>query len=194
MELDANLNWKEHVKRVVAKISGFSFVLGTLRNITSMECVLSAYYAYVYSIIKYGIIFWGNSTNSKDVFIIQKRCVKQMTNSGYLDTCKPLFKKLKLLTITDVYIMELCLLVRTSPNIFPLKHQLHKHKTRYTQNLLIPKAHKTIFQKGPYYMAIKVYKNLPETIKREKNFNKFKNKIKSFLLDSTFYSLNEYLS
>ena len=38
-----------------------------------MEMLKTVYYAYFYSIISYGIIFWGNSTPSIKIFRPQKR-------------------------------------------------------------------------------------------------------------------------
>lgn len=194
IELDININWKEHVSKIVAKISSFSYVLGTLRKILNTESVIAAYYGYVYSIIKYGIIFWGNSVNAKDVFIIQKRCIRKITNSDRLDSCRPMFKNLKILTVTDIYIMELCMLVRSSTDKFPLKNSTHKYATRLTENLLIPQANKTIFQKGPYYMAIKVYNNLPHNIKQIQDTHKFKSSLNTFLVNKCHYTLSEYLT
>jgi hypothetical protein len=33
------------------------------------------YFSYFHSIIKYGIVFWGNSTNDSRVFKLQKRVI-----------------------------------------------------------------------------------------------------------------------
>jgi hypothetical protein len=36
----------------------------------------SIYFAYFHSKMKYGIIFWGNSSDSKKVFTLQKKIVR----------------------------------------------------------------------------------------------------------------------
>jgi hypothetical protein len=38
------------------------------------------YYAYFYSIIRYGVIFWGNSSYAMNVVRLQKRVVKIITS------------------------------------------------------------------------------------------------------------------
>jgi hypothetical protein len=39
------------------------------------------YYAYAHSVMSYGIIFWGNSTHSNQIFKIQKRIVRIITKA-----------------------------------------------------------------------------------------------------------------
>jgi hypothetical protein len=42
----------------------------------SSESLLVMYHAYVHSIMTFGIIFWGKSTNSDQIFKIQTRTVR----------------------------------------------------------------------------------------------------------------------
>jgi hypothetical protein len=45
----------------------------TITSILKTETSKLVYFAYFYSNMSYGIIFWGNSTDSNKVFYIQKR-------------------------------------------------------------------------------------------------------------------------
>jgi hypothetical protein len=47
-------------------------------------------------------------------------------------------------------------------------------------------------QKGVYYSGIRIYNNLPLSIRNLQNIIKFKQALKRFLLTGSFYSLNEY--
>jgi hypothetical protein len=42
-------------------------------HISNINTVKSIYYVYFHSIIKYGIIFWGNSSNNGNIFTSQKK-------------------------------------------------------------------------------------------------------------------------
>jgi hypothetical protein len=53
-------------------------------------------FSYVQSIMTRGIIFWGNSPYSINIFRIQKRIIRIITNSGKRCACMKLFKKLKI--------------------------------------------------------------------------------------------------
>jgi hypothetical protein len=46
-----------------------------------------------------GIIFWGNSSNSKMIFTLQKRTVGIMAGVKYRISCRHLFMKLEVLPL-----------------------------------------------------------------------------------------------
>ena len=50
-----------------------------------------AYFAYFHYIIRYGIIFWGNATNSCKVFKLQKRVIRIMSGAETRASCRGLF-------------------------------------------------------------------------------------------------------
>jgi len=47
----------------------------------SPETMRMVYFAYLHSILSYGIIFWGNQSYSDKIFKIQKRAIRIITNS-----------------------------------------------------------------------------------------------------------------
>jgi len=53
-----------------------------MSHIGSIDTLKSIYFAYFHSIMKYGIIFWGNSPSSKMIFTLQKRTVKIIGGLG----------------------------------------------------------------------------------------------------------------
>jgi hypothetical protein len=48
------------------------------------------------------------------------------------------------------------------------------------------------YQKGVYYLGVKVFNALPPNIKTEFNNKKFKGVLQKFLYEKSFYSLDEY--
>jgi hypothetical protein len=67
-------------------------------------------YPYVYSILSYGINFWGNSHLSESIFKIQKRIIGVITSSGRYDSCQDLFKKNTDTAISaSLYCLIICL-------------------------------------------------------------------------------------
>jgi hypothetical protein len=62
-------------------------------------------------------------------------------------------------------------------------------------NLYLPIANLSVFQKGPEFFGIKIYNNLPGSIKQlSNNKNKFKEALLHFLCINSFYSVQEFLS
>jgi hypothetical protein len=60
-------------------------------------------------------------------------------------------------------------------------------------DLHLPSFKLTIYQKGTYYMAIKIYNSLPVQMKEKAHdVNQFKKDLKSFIYLNSFYTLQEY--
>ena len=153
------------------------------------------YFSTVYSIISYGIIFWGISAYSKIMFKIQKRIVRIITNSGNKDSCCNLFKKLGILPLQSQYIFSLLMFVVKNKDHFKMNLDIHSFNTRFNYDLHAPIANWAVFQKGVWYSGIKVYNHLPLTLKQQSHdIPKFKAALKRFLFANFFYTLEEYYS
>jgi hypothetical protein len=65
-------------------------------------------------------------------------------------------------------------------NLFMTNNENHNLDTRQRNNLYLPQANLTIYQKGVYYSGIKFFNNLPLEIKNiADNQNKFKIALKN---------------
>jgi hypothetical protein len=51
-------------------------------NPVCLDVLRTIYFSNVHSVISYGIIFWGNSHFSINIFKIQKRIIRIITNIG----------------------------------------------------------------------------------------------------------------
>ena len=72
IHLDSHLNWKDHIDQMIPKLSAACYTVGQMYHISNNNTLKSIYFAYFHSIIKYGIMFRGNSSNSKKIFTLQK--------------------------------------------------------------------------------------------------------------------------
>ena len=67
--------------------------------------------------------------------------------------------------------------------------------TRQRNDLHLPQANLTVYQRGAQYPRIKIFNNLPLEIKIvADNQKKFKRELKKCLCNHTFYTLEEYLT
>ena len=86
-----------------------------------------------------------------------------------------LFKKLEILSLTSQYMLSLLLLLVQNKTFFSTKNENHNLDTRQRNNLYLPQANLTIYQKGAYYSGIEIFNNLPLEIKivadNQKMFN-----------------------
>jgi len=77
----------------------------------SLETLRMVYFAYIHSIISYGIIFGGNKPYSDKIFKIQKRVIRIITSSRTRDPCRELLKKLEILSLYSQYIYLISIFV-----------------------------------------------------------------------------------
>jgi len=75
--IDDSLSWKAHIDQMMSKLNTACFVILTIQAIMSQKTSRVVYFAYLHSIMSYGIIFWGNQPHSEKIFKIQKRVKKE---------------------------------------------------------------------------------------------------------------------
>lgn len=192
ISIDSALNWKDHIKKINNKLSSFTYALYNLKKCTDIKIATSAYYAYAHAWLQYGIVLWGNSTNIIHVFRLQKRCIRILVNIDPMVSCKPYFKKLKILTLVSMYILEVCLFVKNNYSLFPQYSRSQNLRPR--NKLAIPNSALKIIHSSPYGMSIKIYNKIPNNIKDIDNYKIFKNTIKLYLTRKAYYTLDDFFN
>jgi hypothetical protein len=123
--IDSTLSWKDRITDLTPKLNKACYVIRKLTFLRSPEVLRMVYFSCFHSIMSYGIIFWGNSHHSINIFKIQKRIIQIMTNSNRRETCRPLFTQLRILALPSQYIFSLLLFVATNKKLFLLNSQIH---------------------------------------------------------------------
>ena len=118
-----------------------------------------------------------------------------MEGCGNRVSCRSLFKKFQILPLKSQYILSLLMFVVQNKTLFLKNTENYNLDTRQKNNLHLPQANLTIYQKGAYYSGIKIFNNLPLEIKNvADNQKKFKTTLKKFLYTYSFHTLEEYFS
>ena len=186
VQIDNHLNWKCHIDQILPKLNTVSFVIRQLFYTLDSETLRMAYFSYFHSIIRYGIIFWGNATDSCKVFRLQKRVIRLMLGARPRASCRGLFKKLEILPVPCQYTLSVMLFMIDNSNKFLTSSEIHGFHILAT-NL-------TSVRKGITYSGIKMYNRLPNSIFNHQNDRKkFKNELYKYLLNNLFYSVKEFL-
>jgi hypothetical protein len=156
LTINASLTWKYHIGELTSRINEACYAIRSIKPFMSLDVLRSEYFLYAHSVISYGIIFWGNSSYSDEIFKTQKRIIRIIMNSSKNASCRQLFKELKILPVQSQYIFSILLFVIKNKNQFLFNSQVHKINTRQTSNLYLPSANLTVYQKGVYYSGIKI--------------------------------------
>ena len=68
----------------------------------------------------------------------------------------------------------------------------HPYNTR-NRDIIVPAHHKLEFyNKKPTHIGAKYFRNLPDTLRKENDINRFKIQVKNYLLDKPLYSFQEF--
>jgi hypothetical protein len=193
LQVDNKLNWKTHIQYIIPKLSSACFAMRNITSLMKSETLKLAYLAYFHSIMSYGIIFWGNSTDNKKVFYIQKKIIRILAGTKRRASCRKLFKKFNILPLASEFLLSLLSFVVDNFETFQTNSDIRNISTRYKYNLHVPNTNLSKYQKGVYYSGIKLFNNLPPTIKSlNHDIKKFKPALKEYLLSHSFYSIEEF--
>jgi len=99
LELDKNISWKNQVQKIISKLSSACYLVTRMYLCCNLNTLKMIYFAH--TVMEYGISFWGVSVQSKRIFQQQKRIIKIMTGSTSRISCRTLFRKLEILTLTS---------------------------------------------------------------------------------------------
>jgi IS1 family transposase len=182
------------IDQMVPKLSGACYAVRSMYHISNINTLKSIYFAYFHSIIKYGRIFWGNSSNSKKIFTLQKKIIRIMVGAQPRTPCRSLFKKLEILPIPCQYIFSLINFILNNQEHFQTNSSIHSIDTRNKHHLHRPNANLSCFQKSTFYATIRVFNRLPLSLISLKNEKtKFKVALRKYLNIHCFYSVDEFV-
>lgn len=193
--IDSQLTWKPQAEEVCKKLSSAAYVLFNLSRKVNMPTKLLAYHGLVASILRYGIIFWGNCCLREQVFKAQKRCLRSMCNMKVTDSCEPIFKSLKLLTFPSLYILEIAVFVKLNMHLFNTVSESRKGPIRRQyKNMLRVGGYKTaLLRKSVLGMGPVIFNKIPDVIKNQ-TITLFKKRLTMLLISKCYYSVSEFLS
>jgi len=168
-------------------LSKACYAIRTIKPFMMFNVLRTVYFSYFHSLLSYGIIFWGNSHLSANIFKIQKRIVRIITNKGKCYSCRQLFKTLQILTVPSQYILSLLVFVIKNKGLFTTNSDIHGINTQYNYNFHLRSTNLTLVQKGVHYSGSKVFNHLSENIKvLPHDLRHFKTVLRNFLAEHTF--------
>ena len=109
-----------------------------------------------------------------------------MCNVSKRKSCRDLFKKLNILTMPSVYIMETLLHIKMNKERLKQNLATHEDETRYRSDFQTQFCRTNILKKSVTNMVAKLYNKLPNYTKNVENLKPFKNHLKHFYYNRLF--------
>ena len=84
-----------------------------------------------------------------------------MEGCGNRVSCRSLFKKFQILPLKSQYMLSLLMFVVQNNTLFLTNAENYNLDTKQSNNLHLPQANLTNYQKGAGYSGTKIFNNLP---------------------------------
>ena len=201
--VDSQLTFKFHIDELKKKVSRAIGVLYKLKPFVPPSILINVYYSIIYPFLLYGVLIWGNADKTllKPIHILQKKFVRMATFNdsfptllGPLVHTPPLFHKLGLLTIFEIFELQLGKIVYESINgigpvnkvvILNFVSEIHGHNTRQaTQRKIYKKSVRTTHYglKGLNYLGGDLWDSMPNEMKGSTNKRLFTHRFNNYLI------------
>lgn len=191
--IDENLNWQNHIEMTKNKISAISYSLKMVKKLLPKQTMKTLYEALIQPHIEYGITIWGGTyeTHVNKLSLMQKRIIRNITNSKYNEHTDPLFKRLGVLKVNQLYKLKMSKFMfkvsknempKPINNLYKSNTSIHGYETRQRNHPHISYrrthlASKQINHKGP-----EIWQEIPYHIKLSNNIRHLTKTYKKYLL------------
>jgi hypothetical protein len=148
------------------KLSEACYAVWRMFHIRIIDILKSIYFAYFHSIIKYGILFWDNSSNSKNIFILKKESIRIVAGVRSRNSCWCLFKRSKILSLPHEYTISLMNFIGNKQEHFQTNTAAYSVNIKNKHHLHRSTANCSCFKKSAYYTSIKIFNSLPYSLQK----------------------------
>lgn len=190
--IDDKLSWSDHILYIKNKISKSIGIIQKTRTFLNKNTLRTLYFTFIYPYLIYCVEIWGNAndTHLKPVIQIQKKGIRTVTFSHYLDATAPLFKQLNILSFKKLVIQRIALVmfkyhidVLPDPvrNLFSLNYERHNYNTRQNNDLQISLGRGENVYKLFSFHGVHIWNHLSKKINIDVSYACFKNLSRKYL-------------
>ena len=143
------------------------------------------YYAHIHPHLTYCLPIWGSThpTYLQSIFLLQKRAIRLITNSPYLEHTNPLFKLTHIVKFFDLVKLEIGSFMYKNNHLPMFDRLLHNYNTR-NRNYLIPPNHDlSLYKRSIRYSGPHIWNLIPDHIRTKNTLKSFKVSFKKNLGD-----------
>jgi hypothetical protein len=184
----------DHIRHLSSKLNTSYCMISSLKHVTSPYVLRTMYFACFHVHLRYVLTLWGGDPESIRIFWLQKKVLRLIVRMGRRASFMNLFKNLNILPLPCLYISEVACCIKSNMDKMKYNGEIHDHCTCQKLDLPTQFCRTTLLKNSGANVGIKLYNKLPNTIKWLDKIQEFKRRLKYFLLQHTFYSVDEYMS
>ena len=198
--IDKQLNYENHINLLKGKLAKSLFALSTAKVNSSMKVRKLIYTSLVESHLRFGCLAYGSAHPNKinELFIIQKKAIRLVSNSHPFSHADPIFARLGLLKVHDLLSLERIIFAwklknRSQPVSFNsdfLEDQSEENMGRRDDpnNFTMPTTEFKLLARTPAILICYDWNNLEPHLKTIGDLNILKNEfIKSKILSYALF-------
>lgn len=188
IQISSDFKWSTQIESIIKNVNRGIFVLSQTSQVTDKNTNLLVFNAFTQSFISYGIIVWGREKGEKGLLMKllrrQKKALRIVHHkSDRSASCRTLFKSYRILTVTSLYIYFSCIYARSKLSV---SH--HSYNTRHKTKCYDQNANSNSID----FISHSILCKIPDSIFKSTSMLSFKKQLKSFLLEHSFYSMDEF--
>lgn len=193
--IDEDLNWKHHTAQISKKISKSLGILNRVKYILPRQILITLYLTMIHPYLIYCNIIWGGASllALNRLVTLQKRALRLITCSYFRAPSNPIFRKLGILKLPDIYKYETLMFVyKFKHNLLPVccMHllQLRTHSGHYhlrKESDFVLSTFRTLSRKRSVTIAgPELWNALPDLVKFSSTVMIYKNRLLDSLKNS----------
>ena len=193
--MDERLSWKEHIQHIKIKIAKGLGILYKARRLLRSDTLLTLYYSFIYPYYNYAIEVWGDTYKSyTDTLVkLQKRAIRVITFSSKYEHTLPLFNRLNVLQVRQVFIYKIGLLMfkvfhKLTPvvfsDLFVRNSSIHDYGTRQASLFHVPVGRTDLMKRAISNNGVRIWNFLANRLSVDCSYLSFKIALKKYLAQS----------
>ena len=173
--IDSKLEWKQHINYIKGKIAKALGILCKARRLLNTSTLRTVYYSFLFPYLCYCIEVWGAARKKhiSPLIVQHKRAIRMISFAGYREHSLPLFRKLNLLTLKELYMQRVGLFMfkyyhhKLPPaflNMFQTNNSFHNYTTRSGHCLSVPRSRITCFNQSIRVKGVIIWNDIIKNV------------------------------
>ncbi len=161
--VDQHLRWAPHVQYIQRRVRKLMYAFSQLGRVLTVDHCRTAYFAYVQSLIEYGIVAWGGASPSvlEPLAVAQRSLIKVLLKKDRRYPSTLLFQEFKVLNIRQLFVKTLLIFIRfNKDDIFSEIQHNYQTRHRLQFGFETPRLRHGMGRCSSFNLAHNVYRNL----------------------------------